>query len=173
MRMLMTLLAIAVIVWLAVQIWRSWNRPRRPELEPFPSPPGELSGPTGAAVLPVAEGVYLGTSMAGDWRDRVTVGDIAQRSTAALHLSESGLLIDRVSASPLWIPATSVRGARTGRVQVGRQIGGADLLVTWQLGGRLLDCAFRADDDGVYPQWLAALRTMGGRRGSSNNGAAV
>ena len=32
MRTLMTLLAIAVIVWLAVQLWRSWNRPRRLEL---------------------------------------------------------------------------------------------------------------------------------------------
>jgi hypothetical protein len=161
MRTLLTLLALALIVVLAVQIWRSRFRPTG-GLDRFPEPPKELSGPAGAAVLPAVEGVYLGTCMAGDWRDRVTVGDVGQRSTAMLYLSRSGLLIDRISASPLWIPAGSVRGARTGRVLVGRPVGGADLLVTWQLGGRLLDSVFRADNGEVYPQWLSELRAIAG-----------
>jgi hypothetical protein len=169
MRTLLVLLAIALVVWLAVQVWRS-RRPARLQLEQFPAPPSELSGEAGAAVLPAVEGLYLGTSMAGDWRDRVTVGDVGLRSTAMLYLSGSGLLIDRISASPLWIPAASVRGARTGRVRVGRPMGDSDLLVTWQLGGRLLDCAFRADDDRVYAEWLAALRSMARHR---RNGAAA
>lgn len=172
MSTLLTILAIAVVTWLAVQQWRSWNRPARPELENFPRPPSELTGEAGASLLAPIEGVYLGTSMAGDWRDRVTVGDVDQRSTAMLHLSGAGLLIDRASASPLWIPAVSVRGARIGKVMIGRPIGNADLLVTWELGGRLLDCAFRADRDGAYPDWVAALRAMAGRRGRSNGAAA-
>jgi len=168
MRTLIALLAISLIAVLVVQIWRS-RQPSTRGLERFPEPPKELSGPSAAAVLPAVEGVYLGTSMAGDWRDRVTVGDIGQRSTAELHLSGSGLLIHRFTASPLWIPATSVRGARTGRVLVGRPPGTADLLVTWQLGERLLDSAFRADDGKVYPEWLTALRTIA----KGSNGAAA
>lgn len=157
MRTLLILMALALIVVLAIQIWRSRARPVA-TLERFPAPPAELTGPAGAAVLPATEGVYLGTSMAGDWRDRVTVGDVGQRATATLHLSRSGLLIDRLSASPLWIPAGAVRGARTGK-------GG--LLVTWQLGGKLLDSAFRADDGGVYPDWLDALRALADDRGAA------
>lgn len=172
MSTLLTLLAIGVIVWLAVQQWRGWNRPPRQALPQFPTPPKELSGPGGASLLPAIKGVYLGMSMAGDWRDRITIGDVGQRSTAELHLSGAGLLIDRVSASPLWIPSTAVRGARTGRVLIGRPIGNADLLVTWQLGGRLLDCAFRADDGDAYPEWITTLKSMAGRRGR-NNGAAA
>jgi hypothetical protein len=172
MQTLLTLLAIGLVAWFVLYQWRSSRRPAMPALESFPAPPSELTGEAGAALLPSIEGVYLGTSMAGDWRDRVTVGDIGQRSTATLHLSGAGLLIDRVSASPLWIPATAVRGAKTGRVLVGRPIGNADLLVTWQLGGRLLDCVFRANDDAMYPDWIATLRTMARRRGS-NNGAAA
>jgi hypothetical protein len=159
MRTLLTLAALALIVWLAVQIWRNrlpWRPGQRRQMERFPSPPAELTGPAGAELLPATEGVYLGTSMAGDWRDRVTVGDVGQRATAMLHLSRSGLLIDRISASPLWIPATAVRGAHTGRpVREG-------LVVTWQLGGQLLDSVFRADDSRVYPEWLDALRSLAG-----------
>jgi len=170
MRMLLVLLAIGLIVVFTVQFWRTRYPPTRGQgLERFPDPPKELSGPGGAAVLPAVEGVYLGTSMAGDWRDRVTVGDIGQRSTATLYLSGSGLLIDRITASPLWIPAAAVRGAKTGRVLVGRPVGGADLLVTWQLGGRLLDSVFRADDGKVYPEWLTALRSIA----KGSNGAAA
>ena len=168
----LTLAAIALVVWLVVQQWRGWKRPARLELEQFPAPPLELTGEDGAALLPAIEGVYLGTSMAGDWKDRVTVGDVGQRSTAALHLSGAGLLIDRVSASPLWIPSKSVRGARTGKVLVGRPIGNADLLITWQLGGRLLDCVFRADDDRFYQQWIEELRRMAGGRGQGNGAVA-
>jgi hypothetical protein len=169
MRTLIALLAISLIAVLVVQIWRSSRRPSTRGLDRFPEPPKELSGPGGAAVLPAVEGVYLGTSMAGDWRDRVKVGDIGQRSTAMLYLSGSGLLIDRITATPLWIPATAVRGARTGRVLASRPAGGADLFVTWQLGGRLLDSAFRADDGKVYPEWLTALRSIA----KGSNGAAA
>jgi len=173
MQTFLTLVAIALIVWLVVQQWRGWNRPPRQTLERFPEPPTELSGPAGAALLPAIEGVYLGMSMAGDWRDRITVGDVGQRATAMLHLSGAGLLVDRASAGPLWIPAEAVRGARTARVQAGRPVGGADLVITWQLGGRLLDCVFRADDDAAYPDWIATLRAMAARRRGRNNGAAA
>src|SRR5215207_4722663 len=118
MKVLLTLIVLAVLVLVVMSISRTWQgrRPHRAHvLAPFPQPPVELTGPDGAALLPAASGVYAGTSMAGDWQDQVEVGDIGVQATATLHLSGAGLLIDRAGATPLWIPTESMRGARTGR----------------------------------------------------------
>jgi len=164
MKVLLTLIVLAVLVLVVMSISRTWQgrRPHRAHvLAPFPQPPVELTGPDGAALLPAASGVYAGTSMAGDWQDQVEVGDIGVQATATLHLSGAGLLIDRAGATPLWIPTESMRGARTGRSIAGRVMSNdGHLVFTWQLGGYLLDTAFRGDED-TYHEWLATLRALG------------
>jgi hypothetical protein len=164
MKWLVILLVLAVLVMAVLTILRAWQgratTHRALVLAPFPRPPEELTGPHGAALLPAAIGVYAGTSMAGDWQDQVEIGDIGLNATATLHLSGTGLLIDRAGASPLWIPAQSIRSARMGRSIAGKVMSGdGHLVFTWQLGGQLLDTAFRGDEK-VYPQWLEAVRVI-------------
>ena len=160
MRTLLVLVILAVLVLALLYTYRGRGRrrPRLPMLAPFPLPPAELSGPEGAELLPPAIGPYAGTTMAGDWYDKVNIGDFGQETTATLHLSRAGLLIDRVNASPLWIPAESIRSARIGKAIAGKVMTTDGLLViTWQLGGRLLDTAFNGQDKDAYADWLYAL----------------
>jgi len=165
MKVLLTLVVLVVLVLVVMTMVRSWQHRsgyrRAVMLAPFPRPPTELAGPDGAALLPAAIGVYAGTSMAGDWRDQVMLGDIGVQASATLHLSGAGLLIDRAGATPLWIPADSLRGAHTGRSIAGRVMSAdGHLVFTWQLGGHLLDTAFRGEEED-YPIWLETLRQLG------------
>lgn len=164
-RVLIILVLLAVIVWMAASYYRARTAKRMfrtsTVLAAFPAPPFELTGEAGAAMLPETTCVYEGTSMAGDWHDRVGQGDVAQPTPAVLHLSGAGLLIDRSGASPLWIPAGAIRGAHAGRSLAGTvQPNDGYLIVTWQLGGHLLDTGFRGDE-AQYGDWIGALRALG------------
>jgi hypothetical protein len=163
MKLLVVLFVVVVLVLVVMSMLRGWRgrtTHRAVVLAPFPKPPVELAGPDGAALLPAASGVYAGTSMAGDWQDQVELGDVGVQTTATLYLSGAGLLIDRAGASPLWIPTESMRGARTGRSIAGTAMSGdGHLVFTWQLGGHLLDTAFRGEEES-YQEWLDTLREL-------------
>lgn len=167
MRWLLLFAVLALILWLSLSLYRS--RVSRPPsrqafaLVPFPQPPLELAGPEGAALMPATTARYLGTTMAGDWNDPVQVGDIDVQTHATLHVSQAGMLVDRVGASPLWMPAATVRGARLGRSLAGHvQSGDGLLVVTWQHCGLLLDTGFRGDE-AQYPDLLRTLRALADR----------
>jgi hypothetical protein len=157
--LILALLAVLVTVLYVSYRGRYARRTRLTKaLAPLPMPPAELSGPEGAQLLPPATGTYAGTAMAGDWHDQVTIGDLGHETAATMHLSRAGLLMDRVGAVPLWIPTESIRGAHLGKAVAGQVMTTDGLLViTWQLGGRLLDTAFNGHDKDVYPDWLLAL----------------
>lgn len=163
MKLLLTLAVLAVLVFVVSSMVRSWQHRathRAVVLAPFPRPPAELAGPNGAALLAAAPGVYVGTSMAGDWYDQVDAGDFGMQTSATLHLSRAGLLIDRAAARPLWIPTESLRAVRTGRAIAGRVLSNdGHQVFTWQLGGHLLDTAFRGDEE-LYLQWMETLRML-------------
>ncbi|GGM71102.1 transporter [Longimycelium tulufanense] len=159
-RILLTAAIFAFFVLCALGMWWGWrNRARRQAavLPAFPQPP---AGPA-ADRLPPATGVYVGTTTAGDWQDRIAVGDIGHRATATLRLTATGLLVEREGASPLWVPVTALRGARTDRALAGKVMGTDGLLVvTWQLGDHLLDTGFRGDDKTTYSEWVSAVQAL-------------
>jgi len=170
----LVLVVLAVFVLCAAAMWWGWrNRARRQAamLPPFPDVPAWWrEGEAGhAPLLPVASGVYVGTTTAGDWQDRIAVGDIGFRSAAELALYDSGLLVSRTGASPLWIPAEALREARTDRALAGKVMSADGLLVVrWQLGDHLLDTGFRGDDKDSYQRWVAELGRIAGQRTRSN-----
>src|SRR3981081_3300366 len=104
MRMLFSLGMMGVFAAGVLAMWRGGRaRAMRQDisLPPFPSPPKALHGNLGRELLPPISGVYIGTTSSGDWQDRIVVGDVGHRCEATLHLSRSGLLVDRFGASPL------------------------------------------------------------------------
>src|SRR5205085_10759902 len=99
---------------------------------------------------------------------RIAVGEIGFRAAATLHLFDTGLVIDRVGASPLWIAAGSLLGARTAPALAGKVMGGDGLLVIrWRLDGHELDTGFRGDDRDVYPQWTEQIGKLVGAQGKA------
>ncbi|WP_223840080.1 PH-like domain-containing protein [Saccharopolyspora pogona] len=150
----------AVVALVFFGMWRGWgNRARRQaaELPDFPVSPAE----PGEELLPAATGMYVGTTRATDWQDRIAVGDIGHRANGTAHLHASGLLLRRTGASDLWIPAGSIVDSRLDHKLANKVVPGAGLVVvTWRLGEQLLDTGFRGDDKTTQTEWVEAVRAI-------------
>lgn len=151
-RLLLCLLVVACFVLCAAAMRRGWrNRARRQSyLPPLPEPPASPGPP----LLPPVAGLYVGTTTAGDWQDRIVAGGIGARSRMQLSLYEEGLLVDRTGARALL-------DARPGRAMAGTVLGVDGLLVVrWRLGEHELDTGLRADDRDHHPEWITAIRAL-------------
>ncbi|MQA07591.1 MAG: transporter [Pseudonocardiaceae bacterium] len=158
-RTLLTLAVLALFVLCLLAMWLGWQRRARRQRAVLPAFPDVPSRLLEESVLLETTGVYVGTVNAGDWQDRITVGDIGHRAAGALRWYASGLVIERTGAATLWIPASSLVDARTDRALAGKVMGTEGLLVVrWRLGEYELDTGFRGDDKAVYPQWIEMLR---------------
>src|SRR5271154_3380800 len=103
-----------LVCWVLVLGWmyRGW-RPgaarQAGRIGELPAVPDDL----GALLLEPTTGLYVGSTIAPSWQDRIAVGDIGFRATGELSRYERGILLERDGASPIWIPAESVRAVRT------------------------------------------------------------
>jgi len=166
-RLGLTLLFLAVFALLVALMWWGYrNRARRQShLPAFPEVPAGLLDRVRAGeaepLLPPSTGVYASTVTDRSWQDRVAVGDVGFRADATAHLLPDGLLFDRTGATPVWIPAESVRAARTEAGIAGKVMGGGGLLVVrWAVGEQQFDTGFRADDKDDYDTWVPALGAL-------------
>lgn len=155
---ILALLVLAVLVCFGM--WRGWaNRARRQSgwLPAFPAVPPD----SGADVLPECSGLYVGTTTAGDWQDRIAVGDIGHRAETVAALRHGGLLLERAGSTPMWIPVEAMRDARIDQKLANKVMPGVGMLVvTWQLGDHLLDTGFRSDDKATQNEWANAIREL-------------
>jgi hypothetical protein len=153
--------------WLAVTVlfgvlllaylgmWRGWRRRvRRHDLPPLvPTPP--------VAALPPATlqagGRYVGTTVAGDWLDRVLARGLGARSSCRLSLSGEGLDVVRLAGS-FRITAGSLRGARHDQGIAGKVVPPHGLLVVaWEHGGYRLDTGFRLEEPDAHDRWIRSI----------------
>lgn len=132
-----TLLVIAVGYYGMLRGWRN-RQHRQAGLAPLPPVP-EHDKSKGV------EGVYVATTTAGDWMDRIAVHDLGVRSTADLAVSEAGLIFHRQGAADVFIPVDRVTGVRTDRGIAGKVTAERSglVVVTWSHDGRELDTGFR------------------------------
>jgi hypothetical protein len=132
--------------------WRGRARRQDARVGQLPAVPDDL----GASLLPATTGLYVGSTIAPSWQDRIAVGDIGFRAVCELSRWERGILLERNGASAIWIPAESVRAVRTERGLAGKVMTRDGLLVIrWELpSGTEIDTGFRGDDKAVYPQWV-------------------
>jgi hypothetical protein len=161
-RVLLSFLVLAVLVLAVWGMYRGWqHRGRRQSaaLGEFPVPPTD----PGSVVLGPATGLYVGSAIAGNWQDRVAVGDIGHRASATLTLHADGVLLSRHGATSIWIPQASIDSARTDYRLAGKVMTKDGLLVLrWQVGEEMVDTGFRADDKSAYPDWVRAVSAHAG-----------
>jgi hypothetical protein len=156
MRVLYTLLTIGAVLGLYLLMLKGWrSRQRRQgDLPPPPTPP-ETRGDHLLAAVP---GLFVGTTFAGDWLDRVAVHDLGHRAAGWLHVTTSGVHVEREGLPDLSLPYDVVEQATTGDALAGKVVGKDGLLlVDWRLGGRLLTSGFRADDHSAHARLAAAI----------------
>ncbi|GAA4848231.1 PH-like domain-containing protein [Saccharopolyspora rosea] len=155
----LALVVLAALVFYAMRRgWVNRARTQAAQLPDFPAAPAE---PPGDELLPAATGMYVGTTRADDWQDRIAVGDVGHRANATARLYRSGLLLERTGATALWVPAESVVDARLDHKLANKVVPGAGLVVvTWRLGEHLLDTGFRGDDKTTQTDWVDAVRAL-------------
>lgn len=139
--------------------WKHRSELQEETIGTLPAMP-ELPGST---VVPPTRGMYCGCTMAPDWLNRVTVGDLGYRSKAVLTRYRKGILLERSGTGPIWIPEESIVGVRTERGLAGKVLPAARagttaagiLVIRWRLpSGTEIDTGFRGDDRRDYERWL-------------------
>lgn len=121
--------------------WRS--RAARQALIPAPqAPPLDL----GAAALTVT-GSYVGTTLAGQFLERVVAHGLGGPARASLAVYHRGLVLSRDGRDPVFVPAADVVGAGVSAGMSGKVVGRPELLlVRWRCGDYELDTGVRPAD---------------------------
>ena len=147
------LLAVVLLWLLMLKGWRSRVR-RQGDLPPPPSPPAV----PGEVVVPATPGLFVGTTFADDWLDRVAVHGLAHRAAGWIRLDTAGVTVEREGLPDLFLPYADVERAGIGDALAGKVIGqGGMVLVDWRLGSRVLTSGFRADDHGAHRRIVDAV----------------
>ena len=145
----------ALGVW---AMWRGWRR--RAERTALPDLPAVPQLP-GHDVLPRLAGVYLGTTLAGHWLERVTGQRLGDRTSGWLRVLPAGVLVRRPGSEDLFLPRASLRSVRTDSAHSGKVIvTGGVLVIGWEHGGVELETGFRGDDRSRHREINDSIATL-------------
>ncbi|KAA0023517.1 PH-like domain-containing protein [Antrihabitans cavernicola] len=167
-----TLWVIGLLVFWALMIglmyvgWRRRANRQTYRIGELPSVPDDL----GAQLLEPATGLYVGSTLAPSWQDRIAVGDLGFRATAEITKFEHGILLQRSGATTVWIPQERIRAVRTERGLAGKVMTKDGVLVIrWELPtGTEIDTGFRGDDKTLYPAWVGSYATTTDKNGDAS-----
>jgi hypothetical protein len=135
------LLGLMGLYLLMLRGWR--NRQRRQAF--LPAPP--VAGGPATTVVGAVPGLFVGTTFAGRWLDRVAVHGLSDRSLAELTVATDGVHLQREGADEVFVPFDAIELAESGDALAGKVMGaGGLLLLTWHLGDSLVTSGFRAGD---------------------------
>jgi hypothetical protein len=153
---------VVVIGFVIGRMLRGWKRRAARQMDLLGELPllPDLLGP--ATVAPT-RGLYLGSTLAPNWLERLAAGDLGYRSKAVLTRYPEGILLERSGATPIWIPQDAIAAIRTERGLAGKVIPGGRnktepsagiLAIRWRLpSGTEIDTGFRGDDRSDYARW--------------------
>ncbi|GAA1593392.1 hypothetical protein GCM10009804_57430 [Kribbella hippodromi] len=152
-----TLLVLAAAYFGMFRGWRN-RQSRQADLAPLPVVPPE----SGAAKTRGTEGVYVATTAAGDWMDRIAVHELGVRSVADLAVSADGLIFHRQGAADVFIPADHLTGVRTDRGIAGKVTAEKSglVVVTWTHDGHQFDTGFRPRRKADTAALTASISTL-------------
>jgi hypothetical protein len=142
---------ITVVIQLMMRGWRRRAAHQQELIGNLPDLPGELGTAT-----TTTRGLYSGCTMAPEWNERITAGDLGYRSKAVLTQYPEGILLERIRAQPIWIPQESITAIRMERGIAGKVVARIGVLVIrWRLpSGVEIDTGFRASHRDEYTGWL-------------------
>lgn len=144
-----------VLIGLMTLGWRNRSRSQAGLFDDLPAPPAD----PGEIVLGPLSGVYIGSTIAGDWQARIARPPLGHRSAGTLTAHADGLRLDLADAT-IWIPRHDLVDVRRASALANKTVPGGGILVArWQVTGAdgrtLVDSGFRADDKDGYPRWEA------------------
>jgi hypothetical protein len=142
---------IAVIIQLMMRGWRRRGEHQAELIGSLPDVPETV----GEAMV-TTRGLYVGSTLAPAWNERIAAGDLGYRSKAVLTRYPEGIMLERVRAKPIWIPQESITAIRTERGIAGKVAARNGILaIRWRLPlGVEIDTGFRANNRDEYSDWL-------------------
>jgi hypothetical protein len=150
-RLLLTLGTVALTVVAYAAMLHGWrNRQRRQADVPAP---GVALGHADVVLGPV-RGLFVGTTDADNWLDRIAVHHLSDRAVAQLSVAEDGVHVARPGLAELYLPWGSIEAVDVETASGGKVVSSGMLLLTWVLGARRLRTAFRADDRADHARLL-------------------
>jgi hypothetical protein len=157
---LVTSLIMAAVLALLIaffirQMMRGWLRRAQRQAEMIGALP-PLPETVGPAIIPATRGLYVGSTIAPSWQDRIAVGDLGFRSKAVLTRYPEGIMVQRTGARPIWIPDDAITALRTERGIAGKALTYDGILaIRWKLpSGTEIDTGFRSDDRRELANWI-------------------
>lgn len=136
---LVVVVVVPLIWWLMWLGWRGRVR-RQQDVEAPAAPPAGFS----ADVLDGVEGVYVSTTLAGQYLERVAAHGLGMRAQAVVRVGSAGVLVARQGAPDVFIPRGALLGVRLERGMIGKFVEREGLVVlTWSLGEATLDSGLR------------------------------
>lgn len=152
--LIMAALLALLIGFFIRQMLRGWlHRAQRQAAAIGTLPP--LPDTVGPAIIPATKGLYVGSTLAPSWQDRIAVGDLGYRCKAVLTRYPEGIMVQRSGAGPIWIPDESITAIRTERGIAGKALTHDGILaIRWTLpSGTEIDTGFRGDDRRELAIW--------------------
>jgi hypothetical protein len=148
-------------LFLLTLVGMGWGWRNRSRQQPLPELPARPDEP-GADLVPPMTGLYVGTTTAYRWQDRIVARSLGERADAVARLTDAGVLIDRQGSKDIFIPRLQLIDARLEPALAGKVVGQGGLMVLrWRHGDTELDTGIRADDRTVYPTWVRAIDSQG------------
>jgi hypothetical protein len=150
---------LAVFIALAIrQMLRGWLHRAQRQAELIGALP-PLPDIVGSAIIPATKGLYVGSTIAPSWQDRIAVGDLGFRSKAVLTRYPEGIMLQRSGTGPIWIPEESITAIRTERGIAGKALTHDGILaIRWRLpSGTEIDTGFRGDDRRELANWTGGV----------------
>ncbi len=162
-RTLWVLGLVLVCVLAAWGLWAGWKHraERQAGLPRLPMVPNAV----GEVVTPPLSGLYVSTTTAGNWQDRIVAHGLGVRADATVRLTDAGVLVDRDGADPIFVPIEDLVEVTTAPGIAGKVMGRADgiLIIRWRLGDAQLDSGIRADDRDAQSDFIDAAAGLIGR----------
>ncbi len=143
---------IGFLIHLMMRGWRHRAERQLSVVGQFPALPDTV----GPALVPPLKGLYVGSTFAPSWQDRIAVGDLGYRTKAVLTRYPEGIMVQRSGATPIWIPDELITVIRTEKGIAGKAMTHEGVLaIRWKLpSGTEIDTGFRADDRREYDKWV-------------------
>jgi hypothetical protein len=153
--LIMAAVVAVLMAFLIRQMMRGWlHRAQRQAklIGMLPSLPDTV----GPALIPAIKGLYVGSTLAPSWLERIAVGDLGYRAKAVLTRYPEGIMLQRTGAEPIWIPDDAIAAIRKEKGIAGKAMTHEGILaIRWRLpSGTEIDTGFRADDRADYDRWL-------------------
>lgn len=153
--MVMAVVLVLIIALLMRRMTRGWLHRAQRQVAAIGRLPA-LPDSVGSAIIPATKGLYVGSTLAPSWLDRIAVGDLGDRCKATLTRYPEGIMVQRSGSTPIWIPEEAITAIRTERGIAGKALTHDGILaIRWKLpSGTEIDTGFRGDDRRELAQWV-------------------